>query len=531
MAYDLVVRDGTIVDGTGLPPFRGDVGIRNGRIVHVGRIREKGDREINAEGHMVTPGFIDGHTHMDAQVFWDPYGTCSSWHGVTTVVMGNCGFTLAPVRSDARELIVRNLERAEDIPAAVMAAGVEWSWEDFPGYLDAVDRLPKAINYAGYVGHSAIRTWAMGERAFTEEASDDDIRAMQQQVRSALDAGALGFSTSRSSNHLTPDGGPVASRQASWDELRALVGVLGEYEGDRIFEISLEKGTSDPDPKVREAVFARLRSVALSSGAPIMFGITAGLTQDPEGYRWRGLLDLVDSVNAAGGRAFGQSVPRSGTNIFSFKNRLPFDRIPQWAEFRSLPLDAQRTLLVNPEARARLVKAAIEGPYQTEPGLGRAPEYDRIEVLLEPVGPNPTLAQMALERGIHPAEALIETSLEKDFDQFYEFGSNSPREEDLLSILKHPNVIMTFSDSGAHVGFIMDSSIQSYLLAYWVRQRQVFSFEEAVRMLTLVPASAWGFTDRGLLRQGFVADLNVIDPDRVGPLPLFADNDLPAGMA
>ncbi len=529
--YDLVVRGGTIVDGSGLPPFRDDVGIRNGRIVQVGPIRERGDREIDAEGHMVTPGFIDGHTHMDAQVFWDPYGTCSCWHGVTTVVMGNCGFTLAPVRSDARELIVRNLERAEDIPPAALAAGIEWSWEDFSGYLDAVERLPKAINYAGYVGHSALRTWAMGERAFTEEAGDDDIRAMQDQLRVALDAGAVGLSTSQNSVHATSDDRPVASRQASWAELTALAGVLREYGGDRIFEIAVEKMTSDPDAKQREAAFARLRSLALSSGAPMTFGITAGIDKDTDDYRWRDKLDLVESVNAAGGRAFGQSLPRTVTVIYSFKGRLPFDRTPLWAEFRSLGLDAQRQMLENPEDRARLVKAAIEGPYQSESGIGRPPEYERIEVLLDPVGPNPTLAEIARQRGVHPAEALIETSLERNFDQFYSLVMANQREEDLLAILKHPNVIMTFSDSGAHVGYLMESSIQSYLLAYWVRQRQELSFEEAVRMLTLVPATAWGFTDRGLLRPGFVADLNVIDADRVAPLPLVVDNDLPAGMS
>src|SRR5216110_1345170 len=195
MDHDLVIRNGTVVDGSGLAPVRADVGVKDGRIVTVGRIRDKGANEIDADGHVVTPGFIDGHTHMDAPVSWDPLGTCSCWHGVTTVVMGSCGCTLARARSDGRHLVVRNPERAEDISADAMAAGIDWKWETFPEYLDTVDTLPKGINYAGYIGHSALRTWAMGERAFEDEATEDDLRAMEQQVADAMRAGAVGFTT------------------------------------------------------------------------------------------------------------------------------------------------------------------------------------------------------------------------------------------------------------------------------------------------------------------------------------------------
>jgi len=184
--YDLVIRNGDVVDGSGLPRYRADVGVRRGRIVTIGRIRERGADEIDAEGHVVTPGFIDGHTHMDAQVLWDPLGTCSCFHGVTSVVMGNCGFTLAPARANERHLVVRNLERAEDISADAMAQGVEWTWETFPEYLDTLDRIPKGINYAAHIGHSALRTWAMGERAFEEEATDDDLAVMTRELRDVV---------------------------------------------------------------------------------------------------------------------------------------------------------------------------------------------------------------------------------------------------------------------------------------------------------------------------------------------------------
>jgi N-acyl-D-amino-acid deacylase len=218
-AYDLVIRGGTVVDGSGLDAYRADVGVAGDRIVAIGRLREHGAEEVDAEGLVVTPGFVDGHTHMDAQVFWDPYGTSSCHHGVTTVVMGHCGFTLAPAAAEQRDLVVRNLERAEDISGEAMAAGIEWSWTTFAEYLDVVDTLPKGINYAANIGHSALRTYVMGERAFDGAASDDDLDAMDAELRDALRAGAFGFTTSRTRHHQTSDDRPVASRLATRDEV------------------------------------------------------------------------------------------------------------------------------------------------------------------------------------------------------------------------------------------------------------------------------------------------------------------------
>jgi len=237
MPYDLIIKNGTVIDGSGLPRYRADVAVRHGHVAALGRIREAARAVIDADGHVVTPGFIDGHTHMDAQVFWDPLGTCSCWHGVTTVVMGNCGFTLAPCGKAERHLVVRNLERAEDIAAEAMDAGIDWTWTTFPEFLDRVDALPKGINYAGYIGHSALRTYAMGERAFEKKASEDDLRAMERELRDAIRAGAIGFTTSRSPSHETPDRRPVASRLASWDEVRRLVGVMGEMNAG-VFELA-----------------------------------------------------------------------------------------------------------------------------------------------------------------------------------------------------------------------------------------------------------------------------------------------------
>ena len=246
---DLVIRNGLVVDGTGRPGHRADVGIDQGRIVAVGRVADTARETIDAEGHVVSPGFIDSHTHMDAQMHWDPLGSSSCWHGVTSVVMGNCGFTLAPSRPDEREFIVRNFERSEDIPGPAMMTGIPWSWETFPEYLDVIDRLPKGINYAANIGHSALRTWVMGEDAFDREATDDEIARMALPLRAALKAGAIGFSTSRQ-HHETPDDKPVASRLAAWSAVEKLVGVMGEA-GAEVFQIAIEKVARVADPHLR----------------------------------------------------------------------------------------------------------------------------------------------------------------------------------------------------------------------------------------------------------------------------------------
>ena len=223
MPYDLVIKNGTLIDGSGMPRYRADVAVHRGKIAAIGRIRDSAKDVVDAEGHVVAPGFIDGHTHMDAQIFWDPIGTSSCYHGITSAVMGNCGFTLATCAAKDKHMVVRNLQRAEDIPPAAMEAGIQWSWTTYPEYLAALEALPKGINYASYVGHSAIRTFVMGDRAFEQGASEDDLRAMQQHVRDAINAGAVGVTTSRSPSHETPEGLPVASRQATWDEVRRLV--------------------------------------------------------------------------------------------------------------------------------------------------------------------------------------------------------------------------------------------------------------------------------------------------------------------
>jgi len=523
--FDLVIRNGRVVDGSGFGAYRADVGIVGDRIAVVGRIRERGRREIDADGHVVTPGFIDGHTHMDAQVFWDRLGVNSCWHGVTTVVMGNCGFTLAPVRPDARALVVRNLERAEDIDPTALATGIEWSWETFAEYLAAVDGLPKGIHYAANIGHSALRTYVMGERAFTDPATEDDLVGMERALADALRAGAVGFTTSRSEHHETSDDRPVASRLATWEEVVRLVGVMGDL-GVGMLEGGSEGVLAD-DPDVRAKAVRRVRALAGESGVPFTSGI---LATDPGG---REMLALIDDIAEAGGRMIGQSHCRGINVLLSFRTRLPFDLLPEWQPLRAQPLADQHRMLSDPAVRSRLADAAMHGDYTRWRGIGampRRPDFERIRVYEHGLPPNPTVAEVAAARGVSPAAAMIDLALETDFAVLFIQPSLYPQSEDvLLEVMRHPRTVMTFSDSGAHLSQISDSSIHTYLLGYWVRDREEFTLEEAVRMLTLAPAMAWGFSDRGLLREGMVADVNVFDPASVGPAVPEVVADLPGG--
>ena len=526
MSYDLVIKNGTVIDGSGLPRYRADVGVRHGRIVTIGRIRERAREVVDAEGQVVTPGFVDGHTHMDAQIFWDPLGTSSCWHGITSVVMGNCGFTLAPCAKENKHLVVRNLQRAEDIPPAAMEAGIEWRWTTFPEFLDCLDSLPKGINYGGYVGHSAIRTYVMGERAFEQAASEDDLKAMEREVRDAIRAGAIGFTTSRSPAHETPDGRYVASRLATWDEVRRLVGVMGELNAG-LFEIAGEGVDRAPgDPGLRD-YHVRLRDLAVETGRPVTFGV---FSRRGVPDVWRKYLDLLDETAAAGGRMFAQVHSRSLSALLSFKTQMPFDRLPVWKELRALPLAEQRRRLHDPELRRRLIEASGESDGRRPVGAeAQAADYDWLLVFDTVEGPHRTVAEVARERGQHPAETMIDLALEKDLDLFFLQPVANEDQDYALELMRHPRAVVTFSDSGAHVSQLMDSSLQTHLLYHWVRRKQAFTLEQAVRMLTLVPATLWGFADRGLIREGMAADLVVFDPETIAAeMPEVVD-DLPSG--
>jgi N-acyl-D-amino-acid deacylase len=525
MNYDLVIKNGTVVDGSGAARYHADVGIKDGRIAAIGRIASPARETIDAEGHIVAPGFVDGHTHMDAQVFWDPLGTCSCYHGVTSVVMGNCGFTLAPCREKEADLVFRNLERAEDISREAMLAGIKWRWETFPQFLDVLDGLPKGINYSGYIGHSALRTYVMGERAFSETATEDDLKAMADQVKEAVRAGAIGFSTTRSINHNTSDDRPVASRAANWEEMAGLVHAMGEV-GAGILEIA---GEATGINGLRAAKYYRaLADLSIAAGRPVTFGMFG--TRLAPGA-WRPCFDIIEQGVRDGARMFVQVHSRALNVLLSFETQTPFDKWEGWREVRALPLEAQKRALRDPATKAQLVDIAGR-PYTGPQVFGteaRPPEWDWIYLMDKVSGPHRSLAEVARERHVPPAELMIDLALEHDLKRFFVQPIANEDQDVALELMRHRHSVVTFSDAGAHVSQIMDNSLQTHLLSHWVREKQAFTLEEAVRRITHDTATHWGFHDRGLLREGMAADVVVFDAATIAPCMPEVVNDLPAG--
>ncbi|MGY8959814.1 MAG: N-acyl-D-amino-acid deacylase family protein [Alphaproteobacteria bacterium] len=529
-SMDLLIKNGTVIDGSGGARYQADVGVTDGRIVEIGRIRSPADRVIDADGMIVSPGFIDGHTHMDAQVTWDPIGSCSCWHGVTSVMMGNCGFALAPCKPEEREWFARCLEAVEDIPADAIMSGVDWSWETFPEYLEAVERAPKGLNYGAYIGHSALRMYVMGERALSERATEDDLAKMTAAVTEAIKAGAVGFSTSLSTTHSTPNQSPVASRLADWPEIDRLVGAMSDLNAG-IFQV----GPDVSSGSAQRGFFKELQRIALNSGRPLMFGtIATRMENDPTSWQFQ--TDVIDDTVAKGGRMYGQSSTRPISVIFSLKSNLPFDILPEWKAIRALPLSEQKRKIADQDVRARLIAAEKSmrprgaefqggGDATTNP---MQPDYGNLYAMKDVDWNDPTVEEIARRRNIGPVETMLDLMLENE-DQLFVQPIVNTEKEDVLGMLRHPRTLATFSDSGAHVCQEMGSSLQTHLLSYWVRKVGAFTLEEAVRMLTFDNASAWELNDRGLIRAGYAADIVVFDADTVKPQMPTVESDLPGG--
>ena len=525
--HDIVIRNGTVIDGTGAPGARADVAIDGDRVVAVGDVGS-GRQTIDADGCVVTPGFVDIHSHLDAQLHWDPLASPASLHGVTSVVMGNCGITFAPCRPSDREYLAGLMESVEDIPKATIIDGLDFNWESFGEFLTALDKLPLGINAGGFVGHSALRIHAMGERGLKQHVADlDDVERMCALVDEAMAGGALGFSTSRVLGHVTPEGESIPGTFADEAELFAYARVLAKH-GRGVYQV-LPRLDDQPAMPSEIEWMARLSA---EFGRPVTFGYPETLEAHPDA--WRATLAQVREANAAGSRVYPQTQVRSVGLLFGLLNNMPPFGGPDgaWAELRKAPtLAARLELARKPEFRARLVADGesnspfpamlIRELYLLEERDGEQ-RYD--------FAPEDSIDAIAAKRGISRVEAFLDAMLESEGQALFLCPIANTNLETVGRMLSDENVLLGLADSGAHVGQIMDSSLPSFLLSYWVREQQLFPAEEAVRKLTSEPARLFGLRDRGELRPGAFADVNVIDldalrlqrPDFVYDFPLGA---------
>jgi N-acyl-D-aspartate/D-glutamate deacylase len=529
MNHDIIIRNGTVVDGTGSAPRRADVGVAGDRIVEIvdaadGGIGARGRREIDASDRLVTPGFVDIHTHLDAQLAWDPIGTSSCWHGVTSVVMGNCGVTFAPCRPEDRATLAEMMESVEDIPAAAILDGLSWDWETYGEYYDSIDRLAKGPNVGGLVGHSALRTYVMGEAGLDEApAGGDDIAAMARLVDEAMSAGALGVSTSRTFLHKVPDGRPVPGTHAAADELLAFAEVLREH-GTGIFEGAMRLGERDNEAyDLTRAEVALMGEISRRSKRPVSFGLTQS-DRRPDLYER--VLEFVKAENAAGAHVRPQTTARGVGILFGLESRTPFDRAPSWKELRGAVNGRKLQMVRDSSFRQTLISEAdVHGtPLDLEQLFVLPSEAARYDC-----DPASSLAAIAAERGVSPAAAFIELVLETDGALV---ASMPFLNQDLAAVetmLDDPLVTLGLADAGAHVGQIMDASQPTFLLTYWVRERQRWTIQEAIRRLTSDTADLFGIADRGRLAVGAFADVNVIDFNGLHlPVPEYV-HDFPNG--
>lgn len=524
---DLVIRGGTVVDGTGAPMREADVAITDGRIAAVGAVPQSGTEEIDARGRLVMPGFVDVHTHYDAQVTWANQITPSSCNGVTTVLMGNCGVGFAPVRPEHHNMLISLMEGVEDIPEVVMKEGLPWTWASFPDYLDTLAVRQYDADVATQVPHAALRVFVMGERgANREEATAEDRAAMARLAAEGIQAGAFGFSTSRLLQHRTAEGEPIPSYGAAEEELaeiadavagtgRGWIQVVGDF-GDAIGQ-----------------EFGLLTRLARRSGRPLTLTL---LQTHRFPAQWRDLLDRIAAANAEGLRITGQIRGRPTSTLLGFElSENPFLGCPSWQELAPLPIDARVPILRDPAFRARLLAEPGGSRHQ----IRRLRDWENLYPLGDPPNyepdPSTSIAAEARRQGIEPEELAYDLMLANDGRAIlyhpmtnYAGGDMSP----VYEMLEHPNTLIGLGDGGAHVGIMCDATDMAHTLSHWTRDRSrgpKHGIEEMVRRLTSANAAAIGLTDRGRIAPGQRADINVVDYDALQLRPPEVHYDLPAG--
>ncbi|WP_372918969.1 amidohydrolase family protein [Sandarakinorhabdus sp.] len=518
--YDLVIRGGHIVDGSGAAVFDGDVAVNAGRIAAVGAVSGRGMDEIDAKGLLITPGFVDVHTHYDGQATWDQRLQPSSWHGVTTVIAGNCGVGFAPCRPQDQDRLIRLMEGVEDLPFPVLKAGLPWNWQSFPDYLDSLSARAFDMDIGLQLPHAALRVFVMGERgANREPASADDIAAMAALAQTAMEAGAMGFSTSRTLNHRTSDGQPTPTLTAAEDELMGIALALGRAKKGVLQFVS--------DFANPEAEFAMMRRLCEASGRPLSFS----LAQSPAAPRgWRKLLDLLEQATAAGLPMKAQVAARPVGVLLGLDLTLnPFSLHPDWRKGDSLAEqrrsladpDFVACLIANPPPAGNVLGTALLHRWGDMYQLGNPPNYEPL--------PETSLAAQAMRRGVAfevvAAEWLRAGMIYVPFLNFADGDLDA-----VGAMLAHADTIPGLSDGGAHVGMICDGSFPTTLLTHWARDRSHgrLPLEHLIKRQAHDTARAVGLTDRGLIAPGQRADINLIDLDRLALLPPEVEHDLPA---
>jgi len=503
----IVIRGGRVVDGTGRAPYAADVLVRDGRIAEIGA-RLSGDQTLDAAGAVVAPGFIDIHTHYDAQVFWDPGLTPSCFHGVTTVVAGNCGFTIAPTREADRETIALTLEKVEDMNPASLMAGIPWDFETFPEYLASVERRGTVLNYSAYVGHTALRLYHMGAAAYEREATEDEVRAMSRSVREAMEAGAVGIATSRAPTHVGIGGKPVCSRLAAVSEFETMAQELAKL-GRGVIASTLGAGFAYNE------VYAFQRRL----GVPLTYTALLAIP---------GLWQHASNVHAAeyekGTGVWPQISVRKVTLQMQLKAPFAFDQAKCFTDLYQEAPSQRAVRYRDPAWRAKAVEELKSTPLPTRwENLFLAESEVHTKDIERP------LVDIARERGEHPFDTMVALSLEENLETRFRYVQANDDEAGITHLLQQKQMALGLSDAGAHVGMLCDAPLPTDLLGNWVREREVISLEAAVHKLTGEPAGIFCFEDRGVLRPGAFADVCVFEPDTVGPGKIRRVRDFPAG--